>query len=765
MRVLMLTWEFPPRSVGGVAAHVDGLSQALAGRPRRRPVHAVAPRRPRRQHGRWRPCCEPAPTCRGCPTTTSSPASPRPTTTSCSSRRARRLASRHRPRPRLAGRLGRRHARRAVRGQARRHVPRHRTRPARRRVPPGEPSTIHAVESWLAHGRRGRSPTRSSWSARSSTGSSCPPSAPTSSPTASTRRGGRRARSPAAGAARVHLGSVQYEKGFQVLARAMRLLRPACPGIECIIGGAAATSRAAVADRPRGCQRPRPPPRLPPRRPPARHRPPGRLRRHPVAVRAVRHRRPRGAGRRRPARRRPHRRARRADRRHRRRPAVRAGQRRRAGRVHRDGADRPRLADDMRRHGAALLADRYSWTAIAGATASVYARPPRPAEVRAPLAAPRPTLGRAAVTAVSRSVAYLRPPMRPVRRFEVDLRHPRALAAPRLATNLHWSWDAEATRAVRPPLAGLAAGDAHPAEMVRRTTADRLAELAADPGVVNDIGAVSRRLQTALKGATWFAARDGSPLRSVAYFSPEFGISEACRSTPAASACSPATTSRRPPTSACRSSASACSTPRATSASASTPTAGSRRASPTSRPPVARPRRHRRRGHRRPRRRRRQVPRLAGRRRAHPAVPARHRRRRQLPDGVAVTDRLYGGDEHHRLRQEIVLGIGGVRALRALGHRARRVPHQRGPRRVPRPRAHPRARRRGLPFDAAIEAVRGGGVFTTHTPVPAGIDRFPRDLMEPYFTDFAAECGVTFDELFAARRAARRDRRASSTWP
>ena len=37
------------------------------------------------------------------------------------------------------------------------------------------------------------------------------------------------------------------------------------------------------------------------------------------------------------------------------------------------------------------------------------------------------------------------------------------------------------------------------------------------------------------------------------------------------------------------------------------------------------------------------------------------------PDGVAVTDRLYGGDEHHRLRQEIVLGIGGVRALRALG--------------------------------------------------------------------------------------------------
>ena len=64
------------------------------------------------------------------------------------------------------------------------------------------------------------------------------------------------------------------------------------------------------------------------------------------------------------------------------------------------------------------------------------------------------------------------------------------------------------------------------------------------------------------------------------------------------------------------------------------------------------------------------------------------------PDGVAVTDRLYGGDEHHRLRQEIVLGIGGVRALRALGLEPDRVPHQRGPRRLPRPRARPRARRR-----------------------------------------------------------------------
>ena len=55
----------------------------------------------------------------------------------------------------------------------------------------------------------------------------------------------------------------------------------------------------------------------------------------------------------------------------------------------------------------------------------------------------------------------------------------------------------------------------------------------------------------------------------------------------------------------------------------------------------------------------------------------------------------------------------------------------------------------GLSFHAAVEAVRGGGVFTTHTPVPAGIDRFPRELMEDYFTSFAKELGVSFDELFA----------------
>ena len=105
----------------------------------------------------------------------------------------------------------------------------------------------------------------------------------------------------------------------------------------------------------------------------------------------------------------------------------------------------------------------------------------------------------------------------------------------------------------------------------------------------------------------------------------------------------------------------------------------------------------------------------------------------------AVTDRLYGGDTEHRLRQEILLGIGGVRALRPSGIDAAGVPHQRGPRRVPRPRAHPPSCRRAgrAAFAEAIEAVRAGTLFTTHTPVPAGIDRFPRELMEQYFAGWA----------------------------
>ena len=113
-----------------------------------------------------------------------------------------------------------------------------------------------------------------------------------------------------------------------------------------------------------------------------------------------------------------------------------------------------------------------------------------------------------------------------------------------------------------------------------------------------------------------------------------------------------------------------------------------------------------------------------------------------------VTDRLYGGDVEHRLRQEILLGIGGVRALEALGI-AVQVFHTNeghaGFLGLERIRRHMEVD--GLSFPEALEAVRAGAVFTTHTPVPAGIDRFPRELMERYFGNWAAACGISIDQL------------------
>jgi starch phosphorylase len=114
----------------------------------------------------------------------------------------------------------------------------------------------------------------------------------------------------------------------------------------------------------------------------------------------------------------------------------------------------------------------------------------------------------------------------------------------------------------------------------------------------------------------------------------------------------------------------------------------------------------------------------------------------------AVTDRLYGGGSEHRLRQEIVLGIGGLRALQAAGYEATVFHSNEGHAGfMGLERIRQLVTERGLTFDEAIEAVRAGAVFTTHTPVPAGIDVYDVEAMERYFATFAASCGVTFEEL------------------
>src|SRR6516164_3707491 len=119
-----------------------------------------------------------------------------------------------------------------------------------------------------------------------------------------------------------------------------------------------------------------------------------------------------------------------------------------------------------------------------------------------------------------------------------------------------------------------------------------------------------------------------------------------------------------------------------------------------------------------------------------------------------VTDRLYGGGTEHRLRQELLLGIGGVRAVRAFcaltGHQEPEVFHTNeghaGFLGLERIREYMAA---GLGFAEALELCRAGTVFTTHTPVPAGIDRFPRELVERYFAADAAGDTLPLDRVLA----------------
>ncbi|GHG16436.1 MULTISPECIES: alpha-glucan family phosphorylase [Streptomyces] len=124
------------------------------------------------------------------------------------------------------------------------------------------------------------------------------------------------------------------------------------------------------------------------------------------------------------------------------------------------------------------------------------------------------------------------------------------------------------------------------------------------------------------------------------------------------------------------------------------------------------------------------------------------------PGERSVTDRLYGGGSEHRFLQELLLGIGGVRAVRTYtrltGHPEPEVFHTNeghagflGLERIRELQGE------GLDFDAALETVRAGTVFTTHTPVPAGIDRFDRALVARHLGDDGALPGLDTGRVLA----------------
>ena len=122
------------------------------------------------------------------------------------------------------------------------------------------------------------------------------------------------------------------------------------------------------------------------------------------------------------------------------------------------------------------------------------------------------------------------------------------------------------------------------------------------------------------------------------------------------------------------------------------------------------------------------------------------------PQDRELSARLYGGDHEMRISQEYVLGIAGVRTLRALGYeptvwhmneghsaflsleRIRELVHL------------------GAEFETAVEIVRAGNIFTTHTPVPAGHDAFPFELVDKFFWQYWGQMGIDRERFLALAR-------------
>jgi starch phosphorylase len=128
----------------------------------------------------------------------------------------------------------------------------------------------------------------------------------------------------------------------------------------------------------------------------------------------------------------------------------------------------------------------------------------------------------------------------------------------------------------------------------------------------------------------------------------------------------------------------------------------------------------------------------------------------QNPNPVhrVITAQLYGGDLHNRMRQEIALGIGGLRVLEELGIKPTVYHMNEGHSAF---LAIERIRRlmadQQMSFDEALDASRTNNIFTTHTSVPAGIDLFNSGIMYEYFQDYCRDSGISFDQLLSLGRS------------
>ncbi|MEU5366168.1 alpha-glucan family phosphorylase [Streptomyces sp. NPDC005925] len=334
--------------------------------------------------------------------------------------------------------------------------------------------------------------------------------------------------------------------------------------------------------------------------------------------------------------------------------------------------------------------------------------------------------------------------MKAIRRFTVRPVLPEPLRPlSDLARNLRWSWHAETRelfRSVDPER-----WDGDPVRLLGGVSPGRLAELAGDPGFLQRLTAVADDLRAYVGGARWYQEQSGDLPAAVAYFSPEFGITAALPQYSGGLGILAGDHLKA-------------------ASDLGVPLVGvgllyrhgyfrqslSRDGWQQEHYPVLDP-------HELPLT---QVEEADGTpARVVLALPGGRSLRARiwlaqvgrvpllmLDSDVeendlgerGVTDRLYGGSSEHRLLQEMLLGMGGVRAVRTYcrltGHPEPEVFHTNeghagflGLERIA------ELCGTGLDFDAALEAVRAGTVFTTHTPVAAGIDRFDRELVARHF--------------------------------